>query len=154
MNVKYSISKNHYSGYTTKEATRTSTLLADLASRCVSPVSVYADKEQTDVTSGRDWISKKHRSNATIVERGNLGMIDFEGNSKKLDTLLNAIESNGLWYAAVPSQSNKSDKSNARFHIVYLLSEPYSINAEAYKIQAKEFFNFIGYNPQVFCNDI
>jgi len=145
MNFKYSISKNHYSGYTLKECDNVPTLLQDLATKCMSPVSLYNDKEQTDVNTGREWLSKNHRSNATIKERGSLGMIDFEGDDKKLKLLLAAIESKDLWYVAIPSQSHKSDKSNSRYHIVYSLSEPYSINAEAYKLQAKEFFIYIDY---------
>jgi len=145
MKFIYTISKNHYSGYATKESNEVSSLLQDLATKCVSPVSSYDDKIQTDVITSREWTSKNHRSNATIKSRGNLGMIDYEGSQKNLDKLISCIESKDLWFAAIPSQSHKSDKSNSRYHIVYLLSEPYSINAEAYKIQAKEFFKFINY---------
>jgi len=145
MNVKYSISTNHYNKYVTKETDQVSILLQDLATRCMSPVTIYKDKEMSDVTTCKEWISKNHRNNANISERGNLGMIDFEGKKDKLDTLLNCIEGHDLWYVAIPSQSNKTDKKNSRYHIVYLLSEPYSINAEAYKIQTKAFFDFIKY---------
>lgn len=144
-NFIYTISKNHYSGYVTKEVNTVSELLQDLATKCVSPVSGYDDKIQTDVITSREWTSKSHRSNATIKARGNLGMIDFEGLPANLDKLIQCIESKDLWFAAIPSQSHKSDKANSRYHIVYLLSEPYSINAEAYKVQAKEFFNYVGY---------
>ena len=145
MNIKYSTSTNHYNKYVTKETTTISVLLQDLATRCMSPVTIYKDKDMSDVTTGKEWISKHHRNNANIVERGNLGMIDFEGKKEKLTELLQAIESHDLWYAAIPSQSNKTDKKNSRFHIVYLLTEPYSINAEAYKLQAKAFFDAIKY---------
>lgn len=145
MEFKYSISKNHYSGYTKTSTDKVSKLLEDLATKCMSPVSLYDDKEQIDVSTGREWVSKNHRSNPTIIERGNLGMIDFEGKSEKLKELLSCIESKDLWFAAIPSQSNLSDLKNERYHIIYLLSKPYSINSEAYKIQAKEFFNYIGY---------
>lgn len=143
MQFRYSISQNHYNKYALKEASSISILLEDLTRKCVSPVTIYKDKEMADVLSGKEWISRNHRNNANIQERGNLGMIDFEGKRAKLDTLLASIESHGLWYAAIPSQSNKSDKRNSRYHIVYLLSEPYSINAESYKVQAKAFFDHI-----------
>jgi len=145
MQLKYSISTNHYNKYITKETDQISVLLQDLGTKCMSPVTNYLDKEMSDVTTGKEWISKNHRNNANITERGNLGMIDFEGKKAKLDELLQAIDSHNLWYAAIPSQSNKTDKKNSRYHIVYLLSEPYSINAEAYKIQAKAFFGDIKY---------
>jgi hypothetical protein len=145
MIFEYSISKNHYNKYTAKKTDKVSILLQDLATNCVSPVTVYADKEQQDVTTGREWISKNHRSNPTINERGNLGMIDFEGKPDKLNELLKCIESKDLFYVAVPSQSHKSDKRNSRYHIMYLLSEPYTINAESYKKQSKSFFDYVGY---------
>ena len=145
MNISYSISTNHYHKYVIKQTDTVSILLQDLATKCMSPVTIYKDKEMTDVTTGKEWISKNHRNNANIAERGNLGMIDFEGKKAKLDELLNAIESHDLWYVAIPSQSNKTDKKNSRYHIVYLLTEPYSINAEAYKLQAKAFFDDIKY---------
>jgi len=145
MNIRYSLSTNHYNKYILKETTHISVLLQDLATRCMSPVTTYKDKDMSDVTTGKEWISKNHRNNANIVERGNLGMIDFEGKQEKLNALLSAIETHDLWYAAIPSQSNKTDKKNSRYHIVYLLSEPYSINAEAYKKQAKAFFDSIKY---------
>lgn len=141
----YSISKNHYSGYTLRQTDKVSELLRDLATKCMSPVSKYSDKEMTDVITGREWVSKNHRSNPNIIERGNLGMIDFEGSYKKYDELCEAFEHKKLWFIGIPSQSNLSDTKNARFHIVYKLTEPYSINSEAYKIQAKEFFKFIDY---------
>jgi len=142
---KYSISNNHYNKYAYKETDKVSELLKDLSTRCISPVTEYKDKELTSVDTGKVWDSKQHRSNATIISRGNLGMIDFEGEPKKLKVLLNCIEDKHLFYVAIPSQSNKSDKKNARFHIMYKLEEPYSINSEAYKKQAKEFFNYINY---------
>mgnify|MGYP003659452628 CR=1 FL=1 len=79
MNFIYTISKNHHNSYMTKEVNTVSELLQDLATKCVSPVSGYDDKIQTDVITSREWTSKNHRSNATIKGRGNLGMIDFEG---------------------------------------------------------------------------
>ena len=145
MNIRYSISTNHYNKYMLKETSKIPVLLQDLATRCMSPVTSYNDKEMSDVATGKEWVSKHHRNNANILERGNLGMIDFEGKKEKLDKLLQAIESHDLWYAAIPSQSNKTDKKNSRYHIVYLLTEPYSINAEAYKVQAKAFFEHIKY---------
>ena len=36
-------------------------------------------------------------------------------------------------------------RKNSRYHVMYLLSEPFSINAEAMKKQAKEFFDYIDY---------
>lgn len=141
----YSISNNHYNRYTKKESKNVSDLLKDLATKCVSPVTIYSESELTNVDTGKVWTSKQHRSNATIKERGNLGMIDFEGKHAKLTELLNKMESRKLFYVAIPSQSNKSDKRNARFHIMYLLSEPYTINSEAYKIQAKAFFEYINF---------
>ena len=141
----YSISNNHYNKYIIKTAESVPELLKDLATKCVSPVTDYKDKELTSVETGKVWNSKQHRSNATILTRGNLGMIDFEGAKDKLEELLNKIESKSLFYVAIPSQSNKSDKKKARFHIMYKLSTPYTINSEAYKLQAKEFFNHINY---------
>ncbi|MCK4500239.1 hypothetical protein KAU11_07065, partial [Candidatus Babeliales bacterium] len=145
MNLRYSIANNHYNKYVTKETDTISVLLQDLATKCMSPVTKYKDKDMADVTTGKEWISKNHRNNANILERGNLGMIDFEGKKDNLDKLLDAIETHDLWYAAIPSQSNKTDKKNSRYHIVYLLTKPYSINAEAYKLQAKAFFESIKY---------
>lgn len=142
---KYSISKNHYNGYKMKESSSVPQLLEDLATHCVSPVTVYGDKEVTNITDGKTWISKNHRTNGTIKERGNLGMIDFEGKPDKLKELMSCLDRRDLFYVAIPSQSNKSDKKNSRYHIMYLLSEPFSINAEAMKKQAKEFFDYIQY---------
>lgn len=145
MKFEYSISRNHYNGYKLKESNSVSELLQDLSTKCVSPVTEYKDKELTSVDTGKSWMSRNHRSNPTIVSRGNLGMIDYEGSYERFNKLLKRIEDRELWYVAIPSQSNKSDKKNARYHIMYLLSEPYSINSEAYKKQAKEFFEYIGY---------
>lgn len=145
MIFEYSISRNHYNLYKFKESKSVSELLQDLATKCVSPVTEYKDKELTSVGTGKTWNSKNHRSNSTIVSRGNLGMIDFEGSPEQFKKLLAAMENKNLWFVAIPSQSNKSDKKNARYHIMYLLSEPYSINSEAYKKQAKEFFDYINY---------
>jgi len=145
MKLRYSTAPNHFNRYTLKETSTISALLQDLATKCMSPVTSYADKDMTDVMTGKEWVSKNHRNNANIKERGNLGMIDFEGKKDKLTELLQSIESHDLWYAAIPSQSNKTDKKNSRYHIVYLLTEPYSINAEAYKLQAKAFFDSIKY---------
>ncbi len=145
MIFEYSISKNHYNGYKFKSVGKVSELMRDLASYCVSPVTEYGDKEITNVSDGKTWMSKNHRTNATIVSRGNLGMIDFEGKPDKLQQLLKCIEDKDLFYVAIPSQSNKSDKRNARYHIMYLLDGAYSINAEAMKKQAKAFFNHIEY---------
>ena len=55
---KYSISKNHYNSYKMKESSSVSQLLEDLATHCVSPVTVYGDKEVTNITDGKTWISK------------------------------------------------------------------------------------------------
>lgn len=145
MTFRYSISKNHYNGYKLKESNSISELLEDLATCCVSPVTVYTDKEVTNIVDGKAWISKNHRTNGTIKERGNLGMIDFEGKPEKLKQLFSQLDKRDLFYVAIPSQSNKSDKKNSRYHIMYLLSEPFSINAEAMKKQAKEFFDYIDY---------
>jgi len=145
MTFKYSISKNHYNGYKFKEAKSVSELLQDLATKCVSPVTEYKDKELTSVDTGKTWMSKNHRSNPTIVGRGNMGMIDYEGSPENFTKLIKKIEDKELWYVAIPSQSNKSDKKNARYHIMYILAKSYSINSEAYKKQAKEFFDYIGY---------
>ena len=145
MIFEYSISKNHYNGYKYKKSESVPQLLQDLATYCVSPVTEYGDKEITNVSDGKTWMSKSHRTNATIVSRGNLGMIDFEGKRDNLDKLLGQMEKKDLFYVAIPSQSNKSDKKNARYHIMYLLQHPYSINAESMKKQAKAFFNYIDY---------
>lgn len=142
---EYSISNNHFNRYIKKTVKTVPALLKDIATKCVSPVTDYGDKELTSVETGKVWNSKQHRSNATIVSRGNLGMIDFEGKKERLIELLNQIESRRLFFVAIPSQSNKSDKRNARYHIMYRLTESYSINSEAYKIQAKAFFEYINY---------
>lgn len=145
MIFEYSISKNHYNGYKYKKSESVPQLLQDLATYCVSSVTEYGDKEITNVTDGKTWMSKSHRTNATIISRGNLGMIDFEGKRDNLDKLLQQMEKKDLFYVAIPSQSNKSDKKNARYHIMYLLQHPYSINGESMKKQAKAFFNYIDY---------
>lgn len=145
MIFKYSISKNHYNGYVYKETDDKNTLFTDLATYCVSPVTEYGDSELTNVEHGKTWISKNHRTNATIISRGNLSMIDFEGSKAKFEELRQKMESKNLWYLAIPSQSNKSDKKNLRYHIVYLLTKPFSINAPAMKKQAQAFFDYIVY---------
>lgn len=145
MTFEYSISKNHFNGYKYKEANSVNVLFTDLATSCISPVTEYGDKEMTNIEQGKTWMSKQHRTNETIKARGNLGIIDFEGKPEKLEKLLDKMDGKDLFYLAIPSQSNKSDKRNARYHIVYLLSEPFSINATAMKKQAKEFFNFVDY---------
>lgn len=144
MTFRYSTSKDHYSGYKCKETQDINVLFTDLAKRCISPVTEFGDKEMVSIESGDTWISKNHRSNGTIKERGNIALIDFEGASDKFKDLITRMESKNLFYIAVPSQSNKG-KKESRYHIAYLLSEPFSVNAEAMKIQAKEFFDYIGY---------
>jgi len=145
MFFKYTISKNHYNAYSYKETDKVSALLKDLATKCVSPVTEYSDKEIVSALDGSSYMSKNHRSNATLLTRGNLGMIDFEGKNEKLRELLGKLDDKNLFYVAIPSQSNKSDKRNARYHIMYLLSKPYSINSQAMRVQAQEFFTHIGY---------
>lgn len=145
MIFEYSISKNHYNGYKYKKVEDINVLFTDLATRCISPVTEYGDKELTNVDHGKTWISKNHRTNSTIKNRGNLGMIDFEGKPTKFDELKQKIESKNLFYLAIPSQSNKSDKKNMRYHLVYLLEKPFSINSAAMKKQAQAFFDFIDY---------
>jgi len=145
MLFKYTISKTHYTGYKYKETDNINILFEDLATRCLSPVTEYLDSEQVSAVTGAKWLSKNHRSNPTIVSRGNLSMVDFEGKPAKFQELLSKFEKRDLWYMAVPSQSNKSDKSNARYHIVYILSDPFSINAPAMRKQAQAFFDYIDY---------
>jgi len=145
MKFEYSISKNHYNGYKYKESNSVNDLLQDLARRCVSPVTEYKDKELTSVETGKTWMSRNHRSNSTIVSRGNIGMIDYEGSKENYNKLLEKMDEKQLFYVSIPSQSNKTDKKNVRAHIIYLLSEPYSINSSAYNLQAKEFFKYINY---------
>lgn len=145
MIFKYSISKNHFNGYKYKESSNVNVLFTDLATNCVSPVTEYGDKEMTNIEQGKTWMSKHHRTNETIKARGNIGIIDFEGKPDKLDKLLDKMDGKDLFYLAIPSQSNKSDKRNSRYHIIYLLTEPFSINAAAMKKQAKAFFDYIDY---------
>lgn len=68
MKITYSISTNHYNKYITKETNTISVLLQDLATRCMSPVTIYKDKDMSDVTTGKEWISKNHRNNPNKVD--------------------------------------------------------------------------------------
>lgn len=139
-----SISKNHYSGYTNTTVETVEDLIEFLATHCVSPVDNFKDEERMGYND-KLYLSKGHRANRNIVSRGLLGMIDFEGDYKQFKKLLKKLRKMGLWFIAIPSQSNLSQVRTARFHIVYLLTKPYAINKDAFKEQSKAFFRDIGY---------
>lgn len=138
------VSKNHYNNYETRVVKTVPELLKLLVRYCVCPVSALDDEERVG-SDGKMYLSKNHRANRNITSRGCLAIIDFEGLEKHYKKLLKLMKKNNIWFISIPSQSNLSDSSNRRAHIVYLLKKPYSINKDAFKEQVKGFFNHIGY---------
>ncbi len=141
----FSISKNHYNNYRKVTIDDDWTQLAKhLANDCVCPITILKDEERLD-KDDKPYTSKNHRAGRNIVERGNIAIIDFEGKQAKYDELIKSMKVKDIWFVSIPSQSNLSDKKNRRAHIAYKLSTPYTINKDAFKEQAKAFFEYIGY---------